>query len=611
MSEYLFLFTVGPVQGFISQARKTQDLYAGSFLLSHLCRTAGRKAETLAKTKTIFPRLDNPSIPNRFIIKFETEDDLQKIGQEIEDTVYKEVIRIAKSILLKMNLDKPYNFDDQLRNYFTANWLFVPVGEKGYADAYREIERVLGAMKNVRRFEQFPEQGRKCSLDGQNNALFYKKRKADPPKDIPNYINIQGQPTEISGDYSIQSGEGLSAVSFMKRFAVKVKNEIDSPEKIESNFPSTARVALLHILNKFEKTKDLNGKISFMDYKSKFPDRFDEQLYFEENLTPQYFQKHEYDCLKNAIPVLKGKLKMIRDLVEDKGYNFTKYYALLMFDGDSMGEWVSGARNKPGFDNRLNDFHTKLTELMGKYAHDSHNYLQEPRGRTVYAGGDDFLGFVNLAHLFSTMVHLRDDFDKIDLSDYSGEKMTFSAGVVIAHYKTPLSEVLKWARRMEKEAKQIDGKNAFAIAVLKHSGEIEQTVGVWRKDDQWIPELLEGIAKRISTDQFSNTFIQNLTRELLGLKDENHEIKIADDKLIECEIKRLVGRSWIGKSKEEENKKNKELEDHRKEQIEKMTGEVVLLFKLSQKNWKHRPVKNFLSALHVADFISREVRYDH
>lgn len=35
-SSYLFLFTIGPVQSFIAQARKTRDLYAGSKILGGL-----------------------------------------------------------------------------------------------------------------------------------------------------------------------------------------------------------------------------------------------------------------------------------------------------------------------------------------------------------------------------------------------------------------------------------------------------------------------------------------------------------------------------------------------------------------------------------------------
>ena len=56
MNKYLFLFTVGPVQSFIGQARKTQDLYAGSFLLSHLIDSAMKEIEDKVNNcKFIFP----------------------------------------------------------------------------------------------------------------------------------------------------------------------------------------------------------------------------------------------------------------------------------------------------------------------------------------------------------------------------------------------------------------------------------------------------------------------------------------------------------------------------------------------------------------------------
>jgi len=61
----------------------------------------------------------------------------------------------------------------------------------------------------------------------------------------------------------------------------------------------------------------------------------------------------------------------------------------------------------------LKEFHKKLSEKLldfGKWATD---YLTAPLGKTVYAGGDDFLGFVNLKHLFSVMKELRSKFDEI------------------------------------------------------------------------------------------------------------------------------------------------------------------------------------------------------
>jgi CRISPR-associated protein Cmr2 len=49
----LLLFTIGPVQSFISQARKTQDLYAGSKLLSVLI---GEAIKFVGEDNMIFPK---------------------------------------------------------------------------------------------------------------------------------------------------------------------------------------------------------------------------------------------------------------------------------------------------------------------------------------------------------------------------------------------------------------------------------------------------------------------------------------------------------------------------------------------------------------------------
>ena len=57
MSEHrVFHFTLGPVQGFVSQARRTRDLWAGSFLLSYLSGHA-MKAIIDAGGTIVFPKV--------------------------------------------------------------------------------------------------------------------------------------------------------------------------------------------------------------------------------------------------------------------------------------------------------------------------------------------------------------------------------------------------------------------------------------------------------------------------------------------------------------------------------------------------------------------------
>ena len=72
-------FTFGPVQSFVAQARRTRDLYAGSFLLSHLAMAAMAAVEKPGEL--VLPDFaglqknvrDHASAPNRFIAQFDSE----------------------------------------------------------------------------------------------------------------------------------------------------------------------------------------------------------------------------------------------------------------------------------------------------------------------------------------------------------------------------------------------------------------------------------------------------------------------------------------------------------------------------------------------------------
>ena len=112
-------------------------------------------------------------------------------------------------------------------------------------------------------------------------------------------------------------------------------------------------------------------------------------------------------------------------------------------------------------------------------------------GRVVYAGGEDFLGFVTLDDVLKSLDKLRIEFDeKVNQALHreafveENNNLSFSAGMVIAHYKTPLSEALKWVHQMETAAKEVVGKNSLGIALLKHSGEIEKCVYKWWEESE-------------------------------------------------------------------------------------------------------------------------------
>ncbi len=627
MSQHLFLFTISPVQSFIAQARKTQDLFAGSKLLSELTKVA---IEKVGQDNIIFPyvkgknlKKEIDSLPNRFIAEIDNENDLAQFGKDVEDAVKVEFKRIAEDIFTKtLSLDKESThkklwekFEKQITQHLDIHWLFLPFTDATYAEKFKEIEQLLGAIKNVRTFEQNEETGRKCSIDGERNALFFKHNyskdeQGKETKRKPNYLDNDAKPVS-KDDFRLEQGEGLSAVSMVKRLYEKEK------------FPATAEVALMadevkaiedeevkKCLNSYKKIfqdeKDfileclkIKENIKFTDKKD-FRKPFDYQLLFEESINDKNIPNSEQlNCAKMIFPTLQKYFK-------------TKYYALIAFDADSMGEWLSGSK----INGDLKEFHQKLSEKLLEFGSWAKGYLDAPKGKAVYAGGDDFLGFVNLKHLFSVMKELRSQF-KIKVNDEiksffknDTDEITFSAGVVIAHYKTPLGEVLSWAKRMEDEAKELDKnkKDSFAIAVLKKSGEVIQAKSKW-KDAQgnYLIDNIEHLYKELEKGKdeskkegFSPTFIKSLNQELdIFSKDlrDKRSIPLAD--IIHTEMKRLTERACnIPNSRRQE----------KNDALKNLNESLKILFENSK--YAESKVDNFLQILNLSDFLTRKITQD-
>ncbi len=602
MSKYLFLFTIGPVQGFVEQARKTQDLHAGSFLLSYLCKTAGVKLKSEHSAEIIFPNFDNQSNPNRFLAAVEADEEsgLKTIGEALQEAVKDEFKKIADNIINALKITtkpntKPNGFDEQIESYFTVNWLCLPFDEKNYAQQYEEIESLKGAIKTVRLFKQFPdsEKGRKCSICGERNVKFY--RLAEREKNISD-SDVKRKKL-FSNDVHIvkfkaydpitlkylQSGEGLCAVCFTKRCLEK-----SALSGYTAKFPSTAKIALFEAFKTLkEKDGGLAGLISSDDYE------------------PQgIFALKNNKSLEEMSKTDRENTEALHKALKDNKIGCSPYYAVMLFDGDSMGQWLSGSKIKDGM---LKEFHKSLTKKLGKFAEEVRKTVKEPKGVTVYAGGEDFLGFFNLNCLLDSIKLLREKFDEIvnkplkdaDFYKNKSDDMTFSAGVVIAHFKTPLSEVLNWARKVEHEAKDIDdNKNAFAISVLKHSGEIDKAVFKWKCNGIFVTDTIANIANQINKDMLSNTFIKRLNQEMLKLMDK--EGKYTDNPIIDAELKRLLTRSCMRLK----NESKEDFEKRRKETVKELCGQLHNILVNSKSSG------NFLSLLNITDFIARQVKGD-
>ena len=533
MANYLFTLTITPVQSFISQARKTKDLFVGSEILSSLIRNALEKFEK--EGHIIFPQ-NNKFVSNKFVVKLEniTEQELKFLEESINNQFYfigSETLLDMKNITIDMKLFQKY-FKPQMCNFFKIFWVAIEYdNSKSYQENYRKLEQNLGAVKNLRTFTQLEqESGRKCSLCGERNGLFYSGKK--PKYIIKNAIDIKNN--------QIQEGESLCSVCFTKRFY----NSNSSP------YPSTAKIALLDWLKKVENKNQ---------YEKLF-NNFDESLYFKDNVSKEYLEKWGY--FKNDDNLTKA-IEFLDNLEIDSKQK--KYYAFIYFDIDNMGKKLSSLDEEG---------QKELSKALAEFGKEAKDIINR-NSKIIYAGGDDFLWFVNLTYLFEVLKEIKEAF-KI-------ENLTYSTSIIIAHYKEPLHIVLDRVRATLNKAKEIDkDKNGLVIAVLKHSGE---TLEMRVKNDLNNIQNIQKIVKLVE-EYFSDKFIINLELEFIGLIDKDDKLLVSKD-MIKIELERLIKKSLL----------NKEEKDR-----------IAELFNLLTPFIEHRKMSNFFHLLNIIRFIKRELK---
>ncbi len=441
---YLFTLTISPVQSFIAQARKSQDLFAGSEILSQLMGKVLDSKE-FQGTEIIFPQNKN-AVSNKIVVKLsdKTEKQIKEIGEKLEKQINNDFLNAV--------FKETQCYDSALKDFFQVFWVAVELKEN-YQESYKQLERNLGAVKNLRTFKQEPpqESGLKCSLCGERNGLFYNNDKR------PKYIVKKA--TRVI-DAQIKENETVCLLCYTKR-----KCEINNVDK--EKFPSLADIVT------FDRKDKLNGQ--------------DAEDFLDSNPSEK------------------------------------KHYALLHFDVDSLGKTLSGLdmQGQKDLSTALGDFALKAKKIVDA----------DTVGKTVYAGGDDFLGFVNLASLFEVIDKLYCDFESM------GIDLTFSTSIVIAHYKTPLHKVLDYSRELLEESKKhFDDKNGLGIMVMSSNAVISKTI--CRYGDVALLQKMKK-AEMAKNLHFKLAQIFDYLESQKNMEKEDYNSLIL---MLEYEIKRLLKR---------------------------------------------------------------------
>lgn len=551
-----------PVQSYIQQARKTSDLFAGSLYLTELMNfLLNQLKKELPTSKILIPDVTIKSKPNMIMLEVETDEvTLHGTLTKIEENLQ---LNISDEIYIVNNRNTQSTL--QTKEIFNLYWVYENREKEDlkHQDIVRMHQKLL-SVKKLRKFCNTSEAGRKCNLCGERNQIIYHKNNTN--HEAKTFLN---------------PGEGLCSVCYHKR-----KKGL----KVGSGFPSVAEISAATAINAI-KDSELNV-YRVLEY--------DCQLLHEENLTSGYLSRYlniDPQNINLELNNMNQELRTIKKFLGDK-YNINSYYALLMLDGDNMGKWMSGEYIKE--DENLEKYLHELSSSMGKFSEKLYEIVQNEKGRVVYAGGDDLLAFINLDYLFPVLEDIRKAFKNIvsdNIQEYlkTSKEITLSGGVVVAHYKHPLSDVITHIHQAEKAAKTYrQAKNCLNMTVLKHSGEITTTNLPWNINTDETMMILEKI-RIAQKENFSYNYLNIIDREFAFL---NHLEEI-DINLLKPELDRTIKRSYLGNPKDKSNK----CLCFAKELIKLL--EYYVTETLEQQSMEKLRFSNFISIINILKFICR------
>jgi len=425
---YLLTISIGPVQDFISASKTSNDLWSSSFLLSYLMGYIIKNVKE-NNCKIIFPATSADSEHN--IAESGVHNILELFNDALDlpdEQCF--VPSLPNKILIRAE-------DVDIRNF--AN---------GISDKLRVLVREIGDSV----VKEFP--------DAINNKLFFQQLETFPEI----YWCAVDYPCDdnISTAYALLNKK-MAAVKNLRLFNGKSFNSADSISKFNEKDVLTGKEEnVIKDAGKFHGDVSISneamGAISLL-----------KRVWHNTYLIPKYARDEEskrkmkeYFKIKDVQEIAKSKW--------NKEYG-SGYYAIIAFDGDKIGKWVSGENVKesnPGF-KVTEQYLNKLSEKLGEFAGEVPPIIKRHNGGLVYAGGDDVLALLPVSEAVECAVELHNKFAEKNME---GKSFEASCGIAFGHTKTSMSDIIKEAQFAEKTAKLKYERNSMAIVVLKRSGEI-------------------------------------------------------------------------------------------------------------------------------------------
>jgi CRISPR-associated protein Cmr2 len=421
-----------------------------------------------------------------------------------------------------------------------SSGFFAPNPGVLYPAIYDLAERVMSAAKALRPFAQQPQEGWRCSLTGETEWLTTDREQLK--RSFRQQTDTLWARVSKAKPGWAKKGEHLGALPAIKRlwptlFAEEVGKALGN-KTIGRFVVSTHTMALAHQLDQW---LEKGGQIA-----QELGDKLEQSEPVA--LPHKLLKRHRKNAAIEGAKRLPGLLDAVGDgddAASDRAARLARqtlgvdrletYYALLLMDGDRMGQMLSGdpqwaisyrdsfhPQVRAGFDEHaagssaLRDYgkqkralspnrHLAISGALNDFSLTvvRHVIEEEHLGRVIYAGGDDILAMLPVADALSAAQRLREAYSGNDpahdggrdpsgltlqngfavldgqLMRMMGTGATASCGLVVAHHQAPLAAVRRELETAEKRAKIDGGRDALSITVIKRSGGTLHLTAKW------------------------------------------------------------------------------------------------------------------------------------
>ena len=521
--------SVGPVQGFVAQSRRTRDLWGSSYLLSflsahaiHATREAGgRVVQPVIDDDPLYRWVvgngtgDPPHIgsaPNHFVAEVDSHvaADAAQAGVDALDAAWKQVCAAVWSYFME-DASAAGNGTDriwqrQTEGFWETTWTAGDAAADG---------GLLARRKRWRSHRPPDEPGDKCTVmhDLQELSGYVRAENSDSRA---RQDRFWARVRRDLGPLELRDNERLCAIAFVKRLFPRVAEEALGWPLDTSRWPSTVymgavpwirsaiRVAPESAGRYAEAVQDVVGHGVLTERRPSFENLDTLSGGNFARLDANYLHR---GFLRNAALLktnetgdggrndatgrqpkdgavapataptgrLDHLLQALYDATDESGRRLgppPTFYALLLADGDRLGSLLP----------RLG--RTKVGEALSAFTGRVTGIVNDHDGVVVYAGGDDVMAMLPVPRALACAASLSQAYGSAFKDVDATAAATLSAAVAFAQIRVPLGAVLAEARRLlDDVAKEANGRGSLAAGVLKPGGLNCQWVTTWARRD--------------------------------------------------------------------------------------------------------------------------------